>query len=234
MSDISNIRSAYALSLRQSSPIVAGYFAVSFVFGLTAVNQGLHAWVPVLMSLVVYAGAAQFTFLALVIAQASMFTIVLTTFLINLRHMLMSVYMSDALSSIEMSKKQRLWYGFGLTDESFATHSLMVNDCHFGPHFLISFNTFCHTAWILGTLFGALAATVASEAISIKLDYALTAMMLYVLVSLINTPKKLIVAIVSIISMCLLNLFYQSYINVFIATAIGCFISTWKKTKLPS
>ncbi|MEO0442329.1 MAG: AzlC family ABC transporter permease [Pseudomonadota bacterium] len=227
-------RNEYALSFQKASPIVAGYFAVSFVFGLTAVNQGLPVWVPVLMSLIVYAGAAQFTFLVLVVAQASMLTIVLTTFLINLRHMLMSVYMSDAFSQVDINKKQRLWYGFGLTDESFATHSLMLNDRYLGPHFLISFNTFCHTAWIVGTLLGAVAATIVNEVIPIKLDYALTAMMLYVLVSLINTRRKLIIALVSIISMCVLNFLYPSYLNIFIATAIGCFVATWNKTKSSS
>ena len=138
-------RHEYFWALQKASPIMAGYFAVSFVFGLTAVNQGLAIWVPVLMSLMVYAGAAQFAFLPLVMAQASM-------------------------SAIVMSKKQRLWYGFGLTDESFAIHSLMSNDRHLGPYFLTAFNTFCHSAWILSTLIGALVAAIAADMVSVNLD----------------------------------------------------------------
>ncbi len=219
------------LSLQKASPIIAGYFVVSLVFGLTAVNQGLPAWIPILLSVIVYAGASQFAFLALVAIDASIFTIVVTTLLINLRHMLMSVYMSNVFSHIKISRKMKLWYGFGLTDESFATHSMMRKEVYFTPKFLVSFNSFCHVAWILGTVCGVITSIITNNLIPIKLDYALTAMMLYVLVSLINTRKKLIVAVVSIISMCSLNLMYESYLNIFIATAIGCVFALWTKIK---
>jgi predicted branched-subunit amino acid permease len=72
----------------EASPVVAGYFTVSFVFGLMAVNAGLPVWLPVAMCLFVYAGASQFAALALISSGASLTTIILTTFLINARHML--------------------------------------------------------------------------------------------------------------------------------------------------
>ena len=50
----------------EASPVVAGYFTVSFVFGLMAVNAGLPMWLPVAMCLFVYAGASQFAALALI------------------------------------------------------------------------------------------------------------------------------------------------------------------------
>lgn len=217
---------------RNGFPIITGYFFVSFVFGLTAVSQGLPIWCPILLSLIVYAGAAQFTFLALIASNASTLTIVLTTFLINLRHMLMSVYMSNILDNIKISTKLRLWYGFGLTDESFAVHSMMANNEQLNAKFLISFNTFCHIAWVLGSILGALISTLSENIIDLKLEYALTAMMLYVLISLINTREKLFVAIISIISMSILSLAYESYLNIFIATAIGCAFILWKKNKV--
>ena len=64
----------------EASPVVAGYFTVSFVFGLMAVNAGLPMWLPVAMCLFVYAGASQFAALALISSGASLTTIVLTTF----------------------------------------------------------------------------------------------------------------------------------------------------------
>ncbi len=226
----------YRYAFRQASPIIAGYFTVSFVFGIMAVHQGLPVWLPALMSLMVYAGASQFSFLTLAMAGASLSTIVLTTFLINLRHMLMSVYMSSVFEKTGMSKKLRLWYAFGLTDESFATHSVILSKElskeKLGPRFLIAFNTFCHVSWVLGALSGSLAVLYASELVSVKLDYALMAMMLYVLVSLIDSVRKLVVALVSIVVMSLLSLTTDSHINVFVATFIGCWVATWNKTKI--
>lgn len=55
--------------------------------------------------------------------------------------------------------------------------------------YLIGFNLYCHTSWVIGGLLGAICAQYAAHLIKYQLDYALTAMMLYVLVSLCNTRK---------------------------------------------
>ncbi len=219
----------YSKAFKDASPIVAGYFTVSFIFGLMCVNQGMPVWVPVIMSFSVYAGASQFSFLSLSIGGASILTIVLSTFLINLRHMLMSVYMSNAFDRHKIGKGVRFLYAFGLTDESFASHSVRLANEKLAPAYLIAFNLYCHASWVAGSLLGGTSASYASDILTIKLDYALTAMMLYVLVSLINTAKKLLIAIVSIVTMCILNGFIESHLNVFFATSVGCWVGSWKK-----
>ena len=192
----------------EASPVVAGYFTVSFVFGLMAVdavmciNAGLPLWLPVAMCLFVYAGASQFAALALISSGASLTTIVLTTFLINARHMLMSVYMTKALRALGLSRFERWCYAAGLTDESFAFHSVKLGTgAPVSVRYLIGFNLFCHTSWVLGGLLGAVCAQYAAHLIKYQLDYALTAMMLYVLVSLCNTRNKLIAALAAVVCM---------------------------------
>ncbi|AOE63335.1 AzlC family ABC transporter permease [Pseudomonas corrugata] len=207
----------------EASPVVAGYFTVSFVFGLMAVNAGLPLWLPVAMCLFVYAGASQFAALALISSGASLTTIVLTTFLINARHMLMSVYMAKALRALGLSRFERWCYASGLTDESFAFHSVKLGSgAPVSVRYLIGFNLFCHTSWVLGGLLGAVCAQYAAHLIKYQLDYALTAMMLYVLVSLCNTRNKLIAALAAVVCMGVLSLLGTSPFNVFIATFVGC------------
>ncbi|CAH0172861.1 branched-chain amino acid ABC transporter permease [Pseudomonas mediterranea] len=207
----------------EASPVVAGYFTVSFVFGLMAVNAGLPLWLPVAMCLFVYAGASQFAALALISSGASLTTIVLTTFLINARHMLMSVYMAKALRALGLSRFERWCYASGLTDESFAFHSVKLGSgAPVSVRYLIGFNLFCHTSWVLGGLLGAVCAQYAAHLIKYQLDYALTAMMLYVLVSLCNTRNKLIAALAAVVCMGGLSLLGTSPFNVFIATFVGC------------
>ena len=143
----------------EASPVVAGYFTVSFVFGLMAVNAGLPVWLPVAMCLFVYAGASQFAALALISSGASLTTIILTTFLINARHMLMSVYMAKALQAMGLSRMERWCYAGGLTDESFAFHSVKLGKgSPVNVRYLIGFNLYCHTSWVLGGLLGAICA----------------------------------------------------------------------------
>lgn len=224
-------RIIYTHAVKDSFPIMVGYFTVSFVFGISCVNYGLPLWVAPLMSLFVYAGAAQFSFLALFTAGASITTIVLTTFLINLRHMLMSIYMSNKFNDDKLNRKFRWIYGHGLTDESFAFHSVLDEKNKIHYKYYISFNLACHFAWVVGAFLGSFTITYTKDFIVFNLEFALTAMMLYVLVVLINTNLKLFISILSIFVMILLNLIYESYLNVFIATFIGCGVGIWMKKK---
>jgi 4-azaleucine resistance transporter AzlC len=217
------VRPPRSRTFAEASPVVAGYFTVSFVFGLMAVNAGMPLWLPVAMCLFVYAGASQFAALALISSGASLTTIVLTTFLINARHMLMSVYMAKALQAMGLSRLERWCYAGGLTDESFAFHSVKLGKgAPVNVRYLIGFNLYCHTSWVLGGLLGAICAQYAAHLIKYQLDYALTAMMLYVLVSLCNTRNKLIAALAAVACMGALSMVGSSPFNVFIATFVGC------------
>ncbi|MDO6705082.1 MULTISPECIES: AzlC family ABC transporter permease [unclassified Photobacterium] len=209
-------------AFRDASPIVAGYFTVSFVFGLMCINSGLPLWVPAVMSLVVYAGAAQFAFLALVTGGASVLTIVSTTFLINLRHMLMSLYLSEKFEKRRFSPSFKWLYGYGLTDESFAYHSTSIDKPETTPEYFVMFNTSCHLFWVLGALLGSLTAYYFESFITIDLSYALTAMMIFVLSSLANRLDKVIVMLASVAVMILLMMLMDSKLSIFIATFAGC------------
>lgn len=210
-------------SFLSSLPVVAGYYTVAFVFGMMCVEAGLPLWFPILMCLFVYAGASQFAALSLITIGTPISTILITTLIINARHLLMSVYMSEALKKLGLSRGQRLVYAFGLTDESFAMHSnRLSNGLPTTAGYLIGFNAYCHFSWVLGGLTGGLVSSYASQFIHFRLDYALTAMMIYVLVSLCNTRIKLYVVIVSIMSTIGINMLQTSPLNIFAATLIGC------------
>jgi len=225
-----NKNNEYLESFNNSFPVVTGYFTVSFVFGISCVNIGLPIWFPTLMSFLVYAGAAQFTFLILFSAGASILTIVITTFLINLRHMLMSIYISNIFDKLGIEKKFRWLYGYGLTDESFAFHSVL-GDKKLSHKYFLSFNFFCHFSWVLGSFLGAWLITETKGAELVNLKYALTAMMVYVLVLLSNSGRKIIVALVSITAMVILSMIYESHFNIFIATFFGAGVGVWLKKK---
>lgn len=219
-------------ALKKSLPLSFGYFVVSFAFGASCVDKGLSVWVPVLMSFFVYAGAAQFTFLALFVSGATILTITVTTFLINLRHMFMSIYMGKNFESLNLKKIHKVIYGAQLTDESFAFHSLDKKDDLKDYTYYISFNMACHLSWILGALFGASFFKLYGSIIQIPLDYALTAMMLYVLITLINCKIKFIIALLSIFIGVFLKFILNSSLDIFITTFIVTGVALWLKKKI--
>ena len=98
-------------------PTILGYLGIGFAMGVVGKGVGLSILEIILMSIIVYAGSAQFIICALLAIQAPFMTIVATVFLVNLRHFLMS------LSVASYFKKTPLLSAIGigtlLTDESY-------------------------------------------------------------------------------------------------------------------
>ena len=82
--------SAILTGMKRGFPIFLGYVPLGFAYGVLAVQNNIPAVYAVLFSLLVYAGAGQFIAVGLWGMGASVFSIVFTTFVINLRHVLMS------------------------------------------------------------------------------------------------------------------------------------------------
>ena len=76
--------------LRQALPIVLGYIPVGFAYGVLAQKNGLGMFNAVAMSVIVFAGSSQLIGAGLFGAAVSPFTLIFTTFVVNLRHLLMS------------------------------------------------------------------------------------------------------------------------------------------------
>lgn len=102
--------------------------------------------------------------------------------------------MAKALRALGLSRMERWAYAGGLTDESFAFHSVKLGTDAQSASVPDRFNLFCHTSWVLGGLLNARlprAICIAPDQISARLrtdrDDALRAR-----VSLCNTRNKLI------------------------------------------
>lgn len=222
----------YKLAFKTALPIALGYFVVSFAFGMACVSHGLAMWVPVAMSIFIYAGSGQFILLALFIQGSTVLTIILSVFLINSRHILMSMYMNNHFKYLHFKKIHKIIYASELTDESFAFHSLDKKSNLKNHHYYISFNMICHIFWVMGSFFGAVLFKYYGNIISIKLDYALIALMIYVFVILIDSKLKLLIAIISIIIGTILKFTINTNIDIFITTFIVTGLAVWLKKKI--
>ncbi|CBL36623.1 Predicted branched-chain amino acid permease (azaleucine resistance) [butyrate-producing bacterium SM4/1] len=102
-----NWKRDFKKGLKAGIPIGLGYIPVSFTFGFLAVSGGLPVWVAVVISLTNLTSAGQFAGTNLIFAGAGYFEVALTTFVINIRYMLMSLSLSQKLD-----KRQGLWNGW--------------------------------------------------------------------------------------------------------------------------
>ena len=155
-----------------SLPVVIGYLPIAIAFGLLAKNTGISFMDTGLFSIVVYAGASQFMALDLMQAGVSMGGIILATFLLNLRHMMMSASLSIRLDSVKKAYLPLI--AFGITDETFSV--LSFKDGKLNLPYILTVNILSYLSWISGTLIGYFMGEILPKTVQSSLGIGLYAM----------------------------------------------------------
>jgi len=140
--------------IKDGLPICLGYISVSFAFGMMAAQGGLPVWVALLISMSNVTSAGQFAGTALILTGGMYFEIAVTTFVINIRYMLMSLSLSQKVDDA-MTSLQRWVLSFCVTDEIFAVS--MQQKGNVNAHYLSGLMLTPYAGWSLGTLLGATA-----------------------------------------------------------------------------
>lgn len=169
--------------LKQASaaawPICLGYFPVGLALGVLSQEAGLPWWAVLMMSILVYAGSAQFICIAMLTAKASIPAIILTTFIVNLRHALMSSALAIYLP--EINRRFLALYAYGITDESFAVNMSHFREQTWSRWQALFVNHLANAAWIIATTTGALIGQFVPQG-AFGIDYALNSMFICLLV----------------------------------------------------
>ena len=174
-----NNRQQFAQGLRDGSPIAAGYFAVSFSFGILAREGGLSVLQAALTSLTNVTSAGQFAGLQVIMAGGTLAELVLTQLIINLRYALMSLALSQKLDR-SVSLWQRLVIAFANTDEIFAV-AIHHNGTLRLPY-LLGLQLLPVLGWTAGTAVGAVAGSILPAALTSALGVALYGMFIAIVV----------------------------------------------------
>ncbi len=104
--------------VRAELPILLGTTPFGLIYGVLAIGAGLPPAAALAMSSIVFAGSAQFIGARLFEAATPPPVIVLTTFVVNLRHMLYSASLAPYLRGL--SKPWKWLLAYLLTDEAYA------------------------------------------------------------------------------------------------------------------
>ncbi|MGE5676238.1 MAG: AzlC family ABC transporter permease [Mycobacterium leprae] len=174
--------------VRAASPIVLGYLPIGFAFGVLARTTGLSVAEVGLMSLLVYAGSAQFIGASMIGAAASAPAIISTTFLVNLRHLLMSTALVPSLR--ENAPWQNGLLAYGITDETFALNTAILQGRPASRRYMAGVHLTSHSAWMVASIVGALAGEMAGHTEALGLDFALPAMFIGLLVPNLQTEER--------------------------------------------
>lgn len=160
--------------IRDALPVVLGCVPIGMAHGLLTQQAGFAIWVPLGMSLFVFAGASQFIAVSMLQSGAGPIAVIGTTFIVNFRHLLMSASLAPRLTSWTM--RQRLLTGCMLTDESFAVLSARFAAITVKPEEAIALNVTIYFAWALSVAAGFHLGFLVAGPEAFGLDFALPAM----------------------------------------------------------
>lgn len=133
-------------------PIVLGYIPLGMAAGVLGIGAGLSPLEVGLLSLLVFAGSAQFVFANLY--TGSPFQLIITIFLINFRHFLYSTALTQTIKKLPLAKQIAI--GSQLTDECFSVASVTCRVPPTQARGLFTLNFTSYTAWCGGNMSGAL------------------------------------------------------------------------------
>ena len=213
-----------AIAFRRVLPVILGYVPVGFAYGVLAMKNGFSPVNAVLMSLIVFAGSAQLIAVGLVGAGAPALSVIATTFVVNLRHLLMAASLAPFLRT--WRKRELAWFGYELTDETFALHSVRFNENVVDKAEAFCVNAFAQASWVAGSWLGVVAGGAIADIRPLGLDYALPAMFVALVVAQI---KDRVHVFVGLASAALSLVFFSAGItqwNVILATLAGASIGT--------
>ncbi|SFW80268.1 AzlC family ABC transporter permease [Amycolatopsis australiensis] len=165
---------------------------VGVSYGAIAVSSGFPLWLPMLMSLLVFAGASQFMFVGIVAAGGNPFAAVLAGLLANARHLPFGFAVGDVLGRRWAS---RLAGSHLMIDESVA-FALAQREAQRRRAAYWACGIGLFACWNLGVVAGAFAGTAISDTDVFGLDAAFPAVLLaLVLPSLRDKAARLPVLI---------------------------------------
>ena len=172
-------------------PLYLGIVPFAIAFAVTSRAAGLTIWETQVLSLFVFAGASQFSAAQMFATGASGPAIVLTTFLLNVRHALYGVSLARAVA---LKPWQRVVGAFFLTDEAYG---VMVASGAKSFAFLLGAELSLYVSWNAFTLIGALAGSLLPDPVALGVDFVFPLSFLALLVPIIRSRVELIVAIFS-------------------------------------
>ncbi|WP_010287334.1 AzlC family ABC transporter permease [Kurthia massiliensis] len=206
-------------------PTLIGYLSIGFAFGVVGIASHLSIFEIFLLSLLIYAGAAQFIFCSLLMAGTPASAIILTTFIVNLRHFLMSLSLAPSFKQDSFMKN--IGYGTLLTDETYGVAMTMrARQQTLSGRWMDGLNVTAYISWIIASIAGAIVGKWIPNPESWGLDFALTAMFVALLIlNLQSIPKSKLMHYVRLIlymgiAMFVLMSFLPSHLAVLASTLV--------------
>ena len=205
-----------------SMPLCLSYIPIGLACGILLHAAGFNFIMILIVSIVVFSGGAQFILASLLTINAPLSSIFLTLFFLELRYALLGSSLSKYIKS---ESQHFIWlFAVSMNDENYAINYLkFATDKKWTPKDALMVEHYSLISWSVANMVGGLI----GSAISINLevvDFALTALFLYMIVMQVQSHLTLLISILSAVLAVVFMVLTKSIIGVIIATLIASFV----------
>jgi 4-azaleucine resistance transporter AzlC len=202
-------------------PLLIGAFPFGLIYGALAVSSGFSVPAVLAMSAFVFAGSSQFIAIGLVATQTPVAIIILTTLIVNLRHLLYSASLLPYIKGLSQGWKIPL--AFWLTDETYAVtihYYQKVEASIFTHWYQLGSSIAMYLNWQLWSFLGILLGENIPDVSTWGLDVAMPIAFIGMTIPFVNSPSMLICVLVAgAMSLLTYTLPYKS--GIFLSTFVG-------------
>lgn len=215
------------MGCRAIIPLVIGAVPFGIIFGTLAASNGLSFGAALAMSIFVFAGSSQFIALGLLGAGTALPLILLTTAVVNLRHLLYAVSLVPYVHALPQVWKVPL--GFWLTDEAFAVAIARYNQPDASPYkhwYHLGAALFMYVNWLFCTWVGLTVGQFIPNAAHWGLDFAMSVTFIGMIIPyLVNRPMVIAVLVAAVVALLAHGLPHQ--LGLMVATLAGMLAGVW-------
>lgn len=203
-------------------PLIVGAIPFGIIFGTLAASSGLSFAATMAMSTFVFAGSSQFIAIGLLAAGTALPLIIVTTFVVNLRHLLYAVSIVPYVR--QLSQTWKLLLGFLLTDEAFAVAINRYQQEDVSPDkrwYHLGASLFMYINWLLCTFAGLTIGHLMPNAADWGLDFAMSVTFIGMVIPYLKNQPMIVAVLVAGITALLTHSFpHQTGLMVAVFTGI--------------
>jgi predicted branched-subunit amino acid permease len=158
------VKARLRAGIRRGLPFGVAVFAIAISFGVLA-RPLMGSFAPIVMSILVFSGAAQFGSLAILAVGGGAGAAIAAGILLNARYLAMGLALAPSLRGRPLSRA-----AFALTTVDASWAAASVGDGTFDPWFMVGVTVPQYPAWVLGTIVGVLTGGALGDPRALGLD----------------------------------------------------------------
>ena len=196
----------WAEGFKKSIPVAMGYLPAGIAFGVLAQVAGVPIWATIMLSVVLYAGAAQYACLPMLSAGLPIGSMATNIAAINLRHVFYGMPLLQHLPTHKLAKAYCL---FALTDETFSVMTSLPNETR--RALILPISLFNQSWWVLASIIGVMIGSALSDLVP-HLDFALVCLFAILAYEQFQSIKRYFPIGIAVIALAIASLFTSNWL----------------------